>query len=103
MTSADKKIITRKKRGQSVIFKSLFGLFLLLLTYSSIISMIGYRSFTTAMLDQYAEGAFLTANSAADELEPWRMDGFVKDAEQFDDLTMLCMEYLGPDPLAGEA
>ena len=31
------------------------------------------------------------------------VDGFVKDAEQFDDLTMLCMEYLGPDPLAGEA
>ena len=24
------------------------------------------------------------------------VDGFVKDAEQFDDLTMLCMEYLGP-------
>ena len=78
MTSADKKIITRKKRGQSVIFKSLFGLFLLLFTYSSIISMIGYRSFTTAMLDQYAEGAFLTANSAADELEPWRMDEYAE-------------------------
>ena len=24
------------------------------------------------------------------------VDGFVKDAEQFDDLTMLCIEYLGP-------
>lgn len=24
------------------------------------------------------------------------VDGFVKEAEQFDDLTMLCMEYLGP-------
>ena len=23
------------------------------------------------------------------------VDGFVKDAEQFDDLTMLCMEYRG--------
>ena len=33
------------------------------------------------------------------------VDGFVKDAEQFDDLTMLCMEYVGPDagkPKAGE-
>ena len=28
-----------------------------------------------------------------------RVDGFVKDAEQFDDLTMLCIEYKGP---AGE-
>ena len=25
------------------------------------------------------------------------VDGFVKDAEQFDDLTMLCLEYIGPD------
>jgi sigma-B regulation protein RsbU (phosphoserine phosphatase) len=26
------------------------------------------------------------------------VDGFVKDAEQFDDLTMLCVEYKGPKP-----
>lgn len=26
------------------------------------------------------------------------VDGFVQDAEQFDDLTMLCFEYNGPDP-----
>ena len=25
------------------------------------------------------------------------VDGFVKDAEQFDDLTMLCMEYRGEE------
>jgi sigma-B regulation protein RsbU (phosphoserine phosphatase) len=24
------------------------------------------------------------------------VDGFVKDAEQFDDLTMMCLEYKGP-------
>ena len=29
------------------------------------------------------------------------VDAFVKDAEQFDDLTMLCLEYRGPDPAAG--
>ena len=26
------------------------------------------------------------------------VDGFVQDAEQFDDLTMLCLEYRGPQP-----
>jgi sigma-B regulation protein RsbU (phosphoserine phosphatase) len=26
------------------------------------------------------------------------VDGFVKSEEQFDDLTMLCMEYKGPGP-----
>jgi len=24
------------------------------------------------------------------------VDGFVKDAEQFDDMTMVCLEYKGP-------
>ena len=27
------------------------------------------------------------------------VDGFVKEAEQFDDLTMLCLQYNGPAPL----
>lgn len=26
------------------------------------------------------------------------VDAFVGDAEQFDDLTMMCIEYLGPVP-----
>ena len=26
---------------------------------------------------------------------------FVKDADQFDDLTMLCMKYYGPQPSRG--
>ena len=30
------------------------------------------------------------------------VDGFVKEAEQFDDLTMLCIEYKGPEEKGGE-
>ena len=30
------------------------------------------------------------------------VDTFVGDAEQFDDLTMLCLEYKGPEPTGGE-
>ena len=26
------------------------------------------------------------------------VDAFVGDAEQFDDMTMMCLEYLGPEP-----
>ena len=78
MISADKKIIPWKKPGQSVIYKSLSGLFLLLLAYSIIVSVIGYRSFTTALLDQYAEGAFLTAYSAADEIDASRIDEYAE-------------------------
>ena len=29
------------------------------------------------------------------------VDGFVLDAEQFDDLTMLCLEYKGSGPKSG--
>ena len=31
------------------------------------------------------------------------VDGFVKEAEQFDDLTMLCMEYIGNPDKEGQA
>jgi len=31
------------------------------------------------------------------------VDGFVKDAEQFDDLTMLCLEYKGSEAKGGNA
>ena len=30
------------------------------------------------------------------------VDGFVKDAEQFDDLSMLCLEYRGKEPMKAE-
>jgi serine phosphatase RsbU (regulator of sigma subunit) len=30
------------------------------------------------------------------------VDRFVKDAEQFDDLTMLCLKYRGPSAVKGE-
>ena len=45
-------------------------------------------------LNSYAEG------SPEDILHGVRksVDTFVGDAEQFDDLTMLCVEYLGPEP-----
>ena len=40
-----------------------------------------------------------TAAAPEDVLKQVRgaVDGFVKDAEQFDDLTMLCLEYKGGD------
>jgi hypothetical protein len=29
------------------------------------------------------------------------VSGFVKDSDQFDDLTMLCLKYYGPQPFQG--
>ena len=58
--------------------KSILGIVLLLLVFSGIVSMIGYNSFTEALLNQYAEGAFLTAETASRFLDPDRMDAYAR-------------------------
>ena len=55
--------------------------------------------------EMFGTGRMLTALNAESEAGPARVlenvraavDGFVKDAEQFDDLTMLCLEYRGKE------
>ena len=65
-----------KKIRQSVAFKSIAGILLLLVVFSVIISIIGYHSFTDALLTQYADGAFLTAKAAAQYVDPDQMDAY---------------------------
>ncbi|MBR4474755.1 MAG: PP2C family protein-serine/threonine phosphatase [Oscillospiraceae bacterium] len=63
---------------QHVTAKSIAGIVLLLVTFSVIISIIGYRSFTEALLDQYADGAFMTADTAAGIVNADRMDEYAQ-------------------------
>ena len=63
---------------QHVTFKSIFGIVLLLVLFSLIVSAIGYNSFTEALLQQYAEGAFLTARTAAELVDADRMDEYAQ-------------------------
>ena len=63
---------------QHVTFKSIFGIVLLLVLFSVIVSAIGYNSFTEALLQQYAEGAFLTAQTAAELVDADRMDEYAQ-------------------------
>lgn len=58
--------------------KSILGIVLLLAVFSVIVSVIGYISFTDALLDQYAEGAFLTAEAAVQLLDADRMDAYAQ-------------------------
>ena len=66
----------------------------------------GIPEATDADGKMFGVGGMLTAlndDPAASPVETLKnvraaVDGFVKDAEQFDDLTMLCLEYSGPDP-----
>lgn len=67
-----------KRLRRHVTFKSIFGIVLLLVLFSLIVSAIGYNSFTNALLNQYAEGAFLTARTAADLVDADRMDEYAQ-------------------------
>ena len=53
-----------KKRG-TIALKSIIGIVLLLIVFSYVVITIGYNVFTEVLLDQYADGAFRTANIAA--------------------------------------
>ena len=67
-----------KRLRQHVTFKSISGMVLLLVLFSGIVSVIGYRTFTNALLNQYAEGAFLTAQTAAELVDADRMDEYAQ-------------------------
>ena len=54
--------------------KSILWIVLLLVLFCGIVSVIGYNSFTKALLSQYADGAFLTAEAAAQYVDADRMD-----------------------------
>ena len=54
---------------QHATVKSIGGIVLLLLVFFASVSVIGYNSFTEALMSQYSEGAFLTAETAAQMTE----------------------------------
>ena len=67
-----------KRLNQRITYKSIFGIVLLLILFSAIVGAIGYNSFTDALLNQYAEGAFLTAQTAAELVDADRMDEYAQ-------------------------
>ncbi|MBQ9030221.1 MAG: SpoIIE family protein phosphatase [Parasporobacterium sp.] len=54
-----------KKKLNRITVKSLVGTVALLVLFTAIVSIAGYRSFTNALMQQYAEDAFKTADVAA--------------------------------------
>ena len=98
--SKSKNILDRRKKKISIIFKSVAGIVLLLAVFSLIVSIIGYNSFTEALLSQYADGAFRTAETAAMELDTDKMEEYVQSGgvtEEYktvlDSIERLCNSY----------
>ncbi len=65
-----------KKIKDSVVMKSLLGLMILLVLYSVVVAFIGFRGFTNALLEQYADGAFRTARTAAADVDANRIEEY---------------------------
>lgn len=82
---------------QHVTVKSIGGIVLLLLAFFAAVSIIGYNSFTEALLSQYSEGAFLTAETAARCVDADRMDAYAQSGgttteylEAWEEMDLLC-------------
>ena len=58
--------------------KSILGIVLMLLLFSAIVLVIGFRGFTEQNLSQYSEGAFLTADTAAEIVDADRIEAYAQ-------------------------
>ena len=67
-----------KKTGISIAFKSIAGIVLLLVLFSSIICILGYRGVTAPLLEQHADDAYHAAETAALFVDPERMDEYME-------------------------
>ena len=65
------------KQRQHAAVKSIVGIVLLLVIFSAIVCAIGYGRFTEVLMNQYAEGAFMTAETAAQQMDPDRIDAYL--------------------------
>ncbi|MCR5150827.1 MAG: hypothetical protein K6B52_06340 [Clostridiales bacterium] len=77
--------------------KSITSIVLLLVIFSAAVLTIGYSTFTGALLEQYSEGAHLTAKTAAQLIDADSMDEYVlsggtgeKYSGVWDSLDSLC-------------
>ena len=66
----------KNKPKVSIVFKSILGIVILLVVFSLIVSVMGFRNFTDALLDQYSDGAFRTANTAVMEFDVSKIEDY---------------------------
>ena len=67
-----------KKLKQHTAIRSISGIVLLLVVFSVIVGVIGYKVFTNALMNQYAEGAFLIAETSAQHVSGDRISEYLE-------------------------
>ena len=63
---------------ESIIFKSIAGIVLILSIFCMIVSWIGFEGFTDSLLSLYSDGAFRTAQTAARYVDADRINEFLE-------------------------
>ena len=76
-----------RKLRENIVFKTIFTLVVLLFVYSMVVSLIGYRELTDALLNQYADGAFRTAGIATRFIDPDRIDEYADSGGEGEEYT----------------
>ena len=86
-----------KKLRKHATIKSITGIVLLLALFSAIVLVIGYNVLTNALLEQYSQGAYLTAKAASQYISADDMDEYVNSGGQgekytqvWEDMDRLC-------------
>ncbi len=78
-----------KRFRNSITFKSISGIVLLLTLFAGIISSIGYKAFSDALYKEYTDGAFRIARAAAKIVDADRLDSYFEDggsSEEYQDI-----------------
>ena len=65
-------------RFNSITFKVTAGIVMLLAVFSFVVGAVGYRNTTDVLLEQYSEGAFYVAETAAEMVDGNSMPGYIK-------------------------
>ncbi|MBQ9074958.1 MAG: hypothetical protein IJY32_03235, partial [Mogibacterium sp.] len=88
---------TLKKYKKSIAFRSIFGIVVLLAVFAGFVGYIGYDGFHDSILEQYEQGALLTASTAADIIDGEDLYRYIESEgrsgdyiEAFNELQALC-------------
>lgn len=88
---------TLKKYKKSIAFRSIFGIVVLLAVFAGFVGYIGYDGFHDSLLEQYEQGALLTASTAADIIDGEDLYRYIESEgrsgdyiEAFNELQALC-------------
>ncbi len=67
-----------KQIREHITYKSILVIVSLLLVFAAFVGYVGYHGFTEALLEQHADGAFLTARTAAHIVDANRIDEYLQ-------------------------